>query len=385
MKRIHYISPSLLPSRAANSVHVMLQCDAFRKIGLKVVLYAKRGSRNKDNLSKELMDTYGVDTSLIELVTFYSPWQRGNTIYIAMMAIWCSLFSKKDDIFLSRNLYAAFFISVIFRKPILFETHQLEYGFQKLIQRAVVTKPWVKTIVISKKLSSCLMEHLGVAPSSSVVLHDAARSGIHTISYSERREALNNLLGEELKSWNGVCGYFGHLYPGRGIEIIEQVALKRSDCLFLVYGGNENDLKLRKSENQLHNLRYMGHVPHPVATKIMCSVDILLMPYQSKVSIGVKRHDTARWMSPMKMFEYLASGVPLISSDLPVLREVLTDGENCLLAIPDNADSWLDAIDRLIKNIELSKFIGARAKKCYEDKYTWVKRAESIVLAAENL
>ena len=52
----------------------------------------------------------------------------------------------------------------------------------------------------------------------------------------------------------------------------------------------------------------------------MLAVDILIMPYQKNVAIGAKGHDTARWMSPMKMFEYMASGNPIISSNLAALK-----------------------------------------------------------------
>ena len=53
--------------------------------------------------------------------------------------------------------------------------------------------------------------------------------------------------------------------------------------------------------------------------------DILLMPYQQKVFLSKEIYDTSKWMSVMKMFEYLSCKVPLISSNLPVLREVLED------------------------------------------------------------
>ena len=99
----------------------------------------------------------------------------------------------------------------------------------------------------------------------------------------------------------------------------------------------------------------------------MRMVDILLMPYQSKVSIGVKGHDTSRWMSPMKMFEYLASGVPLISSNLPVLKEVLKHKVNSLLVNPSNTSEWLEAINSLEKDQKLANDISRNAHKIYKE------------------
>ena len=68
------------------------------------------------------------------------------------------------------------------------------------------------------------------------------------------------------------------------------------------------------------------------------------MPYQRNVSIGIKGSNTADWMSPLKLFEYMSSGVPIISSDLPVLREILEDRRNALLVPPKNFDSWDEAL-----------------------------------------
>ena len=82
----------------------------------------------------------------------------------------------------------------------------------------------------------------------------------------------------------------------------------------------------------------------------MSRCDVLLMPYQRKVSIGDHSADTSRWMSPMKMFEYMAAKKPFISSDLDVLREVLTDEVNALLVDPENVKAWDKALKRLISN-----------------------------------
>ena len=90
------------------------------------------------------------------------------------------------------------------------------------------------------------------------------------------------------------------------------------------------------------------------------------MPYQTKVSIGSKGHDTGRWMSPMKMFEYMAAGVPIISSDLPVLREILRNEENALLVSPSKHKEWCMALDRLSNDPVLAESIGKCAYSDYK-------------------
>ena len=122
-----------------------------------------------------------------------------------------------------------------------------------------------------------------------------------------------------------------------------------------------------------------------MARQLMCLVDVLLMPYQQSVSIGVAGHDTARWMSPIKMFEYLGTGVPIISSDLPVLREVLRNGDNSLLAPPADVGAWTEALAKLDDDPVLAARIGATAHMEYQRQHTWTRRAEQILAAARQL
>ena len=386
MTQLHYISPSLLPSRSANSVHVMHQCNGFTCAGAKVTLYAKRTVSDASLLPAALVDAYGVDVSGWQLVSFHSHSAFADTLRIGLIAVKHVMSAPPGDWVLTRNLHAAWMLALL-RRPMLFETHQLEHGIRKAMQRYIMTRSWVRTVVISDSLVQCLEEHHGMRLRNPLVLHDAAPDGIVRLPPTRRRSALAELLGmavSKLESWKAVCGYFGQLYEGRGIEIIEAMAAARPQCLFLVYGGSEAEVAQR-SLAAIPNLRFMGHVPHPVARRVQTAVDVLLMPYQKSVSIGVKGHDTARWMSPMKMFEYLAAGVPVISSDLPVLREVLEDGANALLVAADRPENWLEALDRLVENPALAAAIGERAHQQYRRDHTWTRRAEALMEAVRVL
>jgi glycosyltransferase involved in cell wall biosynthesis len=83
----------------------------------------------------------------------------------------------------------------------------------------------------------------------------------------------------------------------------------------------------------------------------------------------------------MKMFEYMASGTPLISSDLPVLREVLSDGKNALLAPTDDIDAWCAQLDRLISQPEFAAQLAGCAHEEYLNEYNWLSRAQKILAA----
>lgn len=389
MTSVFYISPSVLPSRAANAVHVVHQCAGFVASGAAVTLVAKRAMAAASALPQAIAETYGIPAGTFATESFFSRSPRGDNLKIAGLALKRLAASpRRPGVILSRNLYAAWVLAVLRGWPLVFETHQLETGPRKALQRAVMTRPNVLTVVISEKLGEILADHHGVAPAQPLVLHDAAPAGIQPLAAARKRTALAGLvpaLADGLPRWDAVCGYFGQLYSGRGVEIIEALARARPRVLFLVFGGTDADIAERRASTRLDNLVFAGFVPHAAAQRAMAACDILLMPYQRSVSIGVAGHDTARWMSPMKMFEYLASGTPLVSSDLPVLREVLADGRNALLAAPDEPAAWLVAIDQLIADPKLAAAIGRDGHRCYVEEHTWNRRAEAILAAAREL
>jgi glycosyltransferase involved in cell wall biosynthesis len=84
-------------------------------------------------------------------------------------------------------------------------------------------------------------------------------------------------------------------------------------------------------------------------------------------------------MSPLKLFEYMASGKPILASDLPVLREILTDGVNCKLASPDDPSEWVKALELLVQDRAYAMKLGDVAKKELIEKYTWKCRAQKVL------
>ena len=378
--KLAYISPSVLPSRSANSVHVMQQCEALGKLGVDVTLFAKRSERSKAGLRDALRMAYGVELKGVELSTVYTPWSRANNLTIAAHAFLRVLAGGFDAV-LSRNLFASFLLALAGRTPLIVEVHQVERGFRGWMQRIACRGRKVAVVVISEQLGRDLAELVGEGGALVHVLHDAAPDAALP-SAEERRSWRRELASDPAARDRFTCGYVGHLYEGRGIEIIEGLARECPDMMFLAIGGNEADVAQRRRANTAPNLRFLGHVPHPAARRAMSAIDLLLLPYQAKVSIGLAGHDTGRWMSPMKMFEYMASGTPFVASDLPVLREVLRDGENAVLVHPGDLSAWRRSILALRDDQMLRHALAARAFDEYQAYYTWRRRAERIVALA---
>lgn len=106
---------------------------------------------------------------------------------------------------------------------------------------------------------------------------------------------------------------------------------------------------------------------------------MVLAPYLSKVLAGsTEGIEIGRWMSPLKLFEYMCAGKPVIASDLPVIREVLDHQKNALLCDPGRPEEWVNAIRLLKENPSEGQRLAGEARKKFEEKYSWQKRAEML-------
>lgn len=174
-----------------------------------------------------------------------------------------------------------------------------------------------------------------------------------------------------------VAVYCGHLYRNRGVEEILGAAARLPDVEFLMVGGWEKDVEDRRREAAaLRNVRFLGFVPNGRVPDFLAAADVLLMPYSSACS-------TAAWMSPLKLFEYMAAGRPIVATDLPAIRRHLRDGGNAVLAAPDDAAALAAAISRVRADPSFGSGLGQRAREAVAP-LTWAARAQAILEWAQD-
>ena len=174
-------------------------------------------------------------------------------------------------------------------------------------------------------------------------------------------------------------GYTGHLYPGRGAELILDIAVRLPDVNFLLIGGEPDDVTRIQAESKtrgLDNVALAGFIPNAELPRYQAACDILLMPYQKRVAAS-SGGNIAQYLSPMKVFEYLACGRVIISSDLPVLREVLNEG-NAILLPPDDADAWVEGIRDVRNSPQKRQSLSMKASDDAQQ-YSWENRAERVL------
>lgn len=367
-RKIAFISASQIPSTTANSIQVMKVCQAFAQIGHSVRLLVPGDQRVS---WKELALHYGLNTQFeVEWLTAHPGLHKYDFAWRAV---------RRARLLGSEILYAwplqASLFALLWRFPVLLEVHEPPAGrlgpfLFRLFCRLHGKK---RLLPITHALKELLLSRYvdQLVDLSIVVLPD----GVDLERYQNLPEpaAARHQIGlpEQI-----TVGYTGHLYAGRGIGLLLELARRFPEVHFLWVGGRAEDVQRwqnRITMEQIRNVTLTGFVENARLPLYQAAADILVMPYE-RVIRGSSGGNTADFCSPMKMFEYMACGRAIIASDLSVLREVLHDG-NALFCPPEDIVAWCQALTSLIKDPQRRLELARQAQQDVR-LYSWEQRAQ---------
>lgn len=169
--------------------------------------------------------------------------------------------------------------------------------------------------------------------------------------------------------------YAGHLYPWKGVGTLLDALPLLPGVQATVVGGHPKEPDLERLQDRAAQLgvgdrvRFTGLVEPPCVAALLGEADVLVLP-------NVQTTISAAYTSPLKLFEYMAAGRPIVASDLPALREVV-DEESAVLVEPGRPDALAAGIARLLDDRGLGHRLAARARLLVEE-YSWAKRAERL-------
>jgi glycosyltransferase involved in cell wall biosynthesis len=366
--RIACIAASEVPSRKANSIRVMKVCQAFRNLGHEVVLWLP--GEEPQVSWHGLAAHYGL-TEWFE-IRWLRSWNILRRYDFALRAV-LEARSWGAEIMYAWPLQSASLASIL-GSPTLFEVHDKPRGFfgPTLFRMMLRGRGLSRLLPISESLLRWLEEEYELSRfrCESLVI----RSGVDLERYRnlpEAREARRKLgYQDEL-----TVGYTGHLYPGRGIELLFELAKRNPGTQFLWVGGTQQAVKIWRAKLKqagLDNVLLPGFITQDELPIYQAAADILVMPYEKTITVS-SGANTEKFASPMKVFEYMAAGRAILSSDLPVLREVLNE-KIARFAPPEDVETWDRELRRLIKDENLRKQIG-EAGRIEAAQYSWDARA----------
>jgi glycosyltransferase involved in cell wall biosynthesis len=379
------IAPTHLPARRANTLQVMKMAQAFTRLGHSVQV-AVPGLLAPGEAADwpALKSLYGLQ------VEFPLAWIEVNSRLRGYDYGWKAVswaHRQGAELIFTRLPQAAALASWLGRATIL-EIHEPPHSIMGnwLLRRFIGGRGARRLVVITTHLLAELKQGFPSIEQAAMTL--VAPDGVDLDRYAglpEPAAARQWLAGQSgegaicLAADEFVAGYCGHFYPGRGTQMLLDLAQRLPAVRFLLVGGEAQDVARLRAEvaaRQLNNVTITGFVANADLPRYQAACDILLMPYQKQVA-GSSGGDIAGVFSPLKAFEYMACGRPILSSDLPALREVLNQENAVLLPVGDR-QAWVQAILDLQSQPEWRAQLAARARQD-SSFYSWENRAARIL------
>lgn len=207
-------------------------------------------------------------------------------------------------------------------------------------------------------------------------------NGVHLEQYEFARDARARARVELLPAapddevWLGFVGFYRDWHRlDLVLDALTKPALSRARLVLIGEGPAHATLLEQARRLGLESrVTFAGPRAHAAIPALLPAFDVALVPAINP------------YASPLKLFEYMAAGLPSIAPDQPNLREVLEHDRNALLVTPADAPSLEAALERLVSDAGLRARLGARARSdVLERDLTWSGNARRVVAAAEEL
>lgn len=414
MMRLLYLANMRLPTEKAHGLQIMQNCEAFAEAGAEVRLWVARRANTPELAAiNDVWAYYGVRQQFslrrlpcIDLLLFASAHRvlmqaafYVQQITYTLVALIAALFTRAD-VYYSRDALTILALSLVKpRYALAYEAHQLAVGRAgQWVQRQVVHRAG-SIIAITPPLANDLAllvgagfkraglkptpttpnmprPALGTLPSKFLIAHDGIRRErfAQMPSQAEARAALG---------WppdGFIMGYVGRLQTlaadkgvGTLVKALQQV---EGAALAIVGGPDEMAEALRRHWLALglpaEHFLYAGQVAPEQVPLCLSAFDVCAMPHPYT-------RQFANYTSPLKLFEYMASGRPIVASDLPGWADVIQHEETALLVPAGDATALAAALTRLRADPELRQRLAQTAYQHVMAHYTWEARARAIL------
>ena len=365
--KLGYIASTAIPTQGANTIHVMKMCAALAEIGLDVTLYAKRPADYNGATGRgDMPGHFHTQAAFPVVLQARDSRGREDLLYRLMrqaIADGCThVYTQSLEVALYATLADV---------PVILEEHEIkreaEFAYQSLVARSPTLE---QIVVISQPLKRLHAAMLRGLERRITVLHEAA----------DVRAEVRPPLDLQTQSRPGRnIGYVGHLYPDTGAELCWELARRMPNVSFHMLGGTAEDIAEWQAKSQdIPNLVFHGQHSPAEEHGFIAAVDICIAPFPHDTKASGEPYGVAALIPPLKIFEYMAQGKPVVTSDLPILCKVLVSEETALICNPVQPESFVQALNRLIADPALGQRLGRTAKARMENDFTWPARACAV-------
>lgn len=349
--RLIYLARARLHRNRANLLQTLHMLEAFGRLGLAARLYLPPWRKTLD--LAERLGEFGIETPLDVRASLllHSRWKCRPFVWI-----YGRMLRRADAVYV-RSVPLSLLLCAG-EIPHCLEIHDTDASPPEDIAKiaALHRQGTIRWLLPISEAAKTVLAEAGAAPDRMLTVPSgvnlAAFAGIAPYVPPEGR--LPRIV------------YPGSLSRDRGLEIFETLAARNLADVVLL--GERQD-----APQNLARLEVKGFVPHREIPGWYAKADIVLLPYQ-------KHLGHAASISPIKLFEAMAAGRPIVASDLPAIREIVEHEKTGLLVPPDDIQAWIDALERLLHTPELARRMALAAREKAQ-RYGWDERARRIAQA----
>lgn len=360
-----------MPTEKAHGLQIMKTCEAIARAGVSIELIVPQ---RVNHLTNDPFRFYNVEQNFkikklpcIDLISLpilkkFWFWMETFSFYLHVKKY---LKSNKADAYYTRDLPIALWLSKHI-KNVFYEAHTLPNQPKKRHKKA-----WdaVKgLVVISNGIKEDLIKY-GVPEAKIAISPDAVDLDQFNVKESKKESRMRLNLPANKK----IAVYTGHLYKWKGADLLAQATEKLSDIEIYMVGGTKEDINLFQNKYKFPNLHIVGWQKHDQIPYWLNAADVLVIPNSGKYKIS------AKYTSPMKFYEYAASGRPIVAAKVSALQEVVDflDEKGVEMFEPDNQIDLCQAIRKALGLKEYSFVLSG--------KFSWDNRATRIINFIEKM
>jgi glycosyltransferase involved in cell wall biosynthesis len=392
--RLVYVANARLPTEKAHGHAIVKMCEAYANAGFEVELWHPRRRQDPRIEGRSVFDYYGVAPAFrvrtlanVDVIAVESrfprsvfPWVMGAHDLTWAATVAARLLARRPlPLCHTRDVAVAWWTAAT-RIPTILEIHDPPVGPRRALVGQLARRPHLRGVVALTGAARDVLVEQGVDPGQILV----RGSGVDLAGYADLPSRSECRAAHGLPSDRGVVGYVGRfqaLGAEKGlltaVRAVGALRLARGDApLLLCVGGpmdhvDEYVAAGIAAGGRADDYRFVDHVPSAEVPGWIGACDVGVIPSPS-------RDHFAKFSSPMKLFEFMACGVPVVASDLPALRETLVHDRNGWLVPPDSVDDLAAALARLVGDVALRSRLATSAREDV-DTYTWSRRAEAIL------
>ena len=366
--KITYCANVRFPTEKAHGVQIAKMCEAFAELGHEVNLVV---TDRVSGINTDAFSYYQIKPNF-RIVRVSVPdtvhLGRFGFIFSELVFAWkirrhltnararADLIYGRDERVLSRLLASGL--------PTIWETHT---GAWNKAARSLLQDSF-GVVAISNGLKSFYIEK-GGREDKILVAHDGV--DLKQFENPEKKNTARIRLGLPLEK--RIAMYIGRLDGWKGVRTLLDASLKLPDDIqVVVIGGEERHVSALRAE--FRNVIFLGSRPYAELSDNQAAADVLVLPNTKKSLIS------SNYTSPLKLFSYMASGRPIVASDLQSIREILDDS-SCIFVTPDDPNSMSEGIK---KALDCSDSIPKAARQKVQS-FTWQSRAQQVISFAGNV